>query len=288
MNFSLISLSEELKSQLSSMEQSRRMPHALIITGGSDTSREEFVRFLCMWAVCKEADKPCSECSACIKVKGGNHIDVYTAKGTGKTNSISVEEIRNITRDSIVIPNDADRKVYILTDADKRMNQEALNAFLKTMEEPSQNILFLLTAESLKALPQTILSRCTALTLENDVSISAEIYEEATNILKGIVGINELELLKATAVLSTRAKALELLPVVRSMLCDALSLSVNAQGIGKDEICRVLSKKLTKSKLIALMDATSDAISKVNRNVGLTLLSTWLCGEYRRITSCVM
>ncbi len=288
MNFSHISLSEELKSELTSMEGSRRMPHALIITGGDDTSREEFVRFLCMWAVCKEDDKPCGECSACIKVNGDNHIDVYRAKGTGKTNGISVDEIRNITRDTAIIPNEADRKVYILTDADKRMNQEALNAFLKTLEEPSQNILFLLTAESLKALPQTILSRCTALTLENVVNISAETKETAINILKGIVDINELTLLKATAALSTRQKALVILPVVRSMLCDTLTLSVNAQGVGDEEICRVLSKKLTKSKIIGLLDATSDAIQKTNRNVNLTLLSTWLCGEYRRITSCVM
>ncbi len=288
MNFSLINLSDELKSELTSMEQSRRMPHALIITGGSDTSREEFVRFLCMWVVCKQGDKPCGECSACLKVKGGNHIDVYRAKGTGKTGGISVDEVRNITRDTAIIPNEADKKVYILADADKRMNQEALNAFLKTLEEPSGDILFLLTAESLKALPQTILSRCTALTLENVVNISAETKESAVKILQGIADINELNLLKATAVLSTRKEALEILPVVRGMLCGALSLSVNAQGAGDEEICRVLAKKLTKSKLIALLDATSDAIQKTNRNVNLTLLSTWLCGEYRRITSCVM
>lgn len=288
MNFSLINLSDELKTELTSMEQSRRMPHALIITGGDDTSREEFVRFLCMWVVCKQGDKPCGQCSACLKVKGDNHIDVYRAKGTGKTNGISVDEVRNITRDTAIIPNEADKKVYILTDADKRMNQEALNAFLKTLEEPSGNILFLLTAESLKALPATILSRCTALTLENVVNISAETKESAVRILQGIADINELNLLKATAALSSRKAALEILPVVRSMLCDALSLSVNAQGTGDEEICRVLAKKLTKSKLIGLLDATSDAIRKTNRNVNLTLLSTWLCGEYRRITSCVM
>ena len=288
MNFSLISLSEELRSELSSMEQSRRMPHALIITGGDTASRLEFVRFLCMWVVCKEEQKPCGACAACKKVQGDNHIDVYHAKGTGKTNGISVDEIRSITRDTAIIPNEADKKVYILTDADKRMNQEALNAFLKTLEEPSQDILFLLTAESLKALPQTIISRCTALTLENTVNISDDTRKSAIGILQGITDINELELLKATAVLTTRQKALDILPVVRSMLCDALSLSVNAQGVTGEEICQTLAKKLTKSKLIRLLDVTSDAISKANRNVGLALLSTWLCGEYRRITSCVM
>lgn len=287
MNFSGFDFGESLCSQLSSMEESRRFPHAVIITGGNAQIRQELCNFLSMWAVCREDEKPCTECPQCKKAINQNHIDIYFAKGSGKTNGISVEEIRNITRDSAIMPHEANKKIYVLEDADKRMGNESLNAFLKTLEEPSQDTLFLLTAENVKAMPQTILSRCAMLSLESVSQVSEDTKTQAQNIVSAITGVNELTLLKSMAVLNSRQKALEILPVVRLMISDALALSVGAEVLTSDDITLSLSQRLTKSKLIGLIDATTDAINKTNRNVGLTLLSTWLCGEYRRII-CVM
>jgi len=286
-NFSQYEFGNMLEDQLCSMEKSRRMPHAVMITGGSEENRKELCQFLSMWAVCSAADKPCSECSQCKKVKNLNHSDVYYAKGKGKTNGIPVEEIRNINEDSVIIPNEAPRKIYILEDVDKRMGQESMNAFLKTLEEPMQATLFLLTAENTKAVPQTILSRCTVLSLQNTSEIKDEVMEYARSIVLGIVDKTELPLLKAASVFSTRQIALEILPVVRLILSDALSLSVGSLAICDEETAKSLSSRLTKNKIIMLIDATTDAINKINRNVGLGLLSTWLCSEYRRIL-CVM
>ncbi len=287
MNFSQYEFGSVLENQLGSMEKNHRMPHAVLITGGSEKLRKELCRFLSMWAVCIGSDKPCGECPQCLKVKNLNHSDVYFAKGKGKTNGISVEEIRNINEDSVIIPNEAPRKIYILEDVDKRMGQESMNAFLKTLEEPVQATIFLLTAENVKAVPQTILSRCTILSLQNTSDIKEDVMECAKKIVLGIIDKTELPLLKATAVLMSRQTALEILPVVRLILSDALSLSVGAQAICDEETAKALSVRLTKNKLIMLIDATTDAINKINRNVGLGLLSTWLCSEYRRIL-CVM
>lgn len=287
MNFSGFDFGESLCAQLSSMEESRRFPHAVIITGGNAQRRQELCNFLSMWAVCREDVKPCTECPQCKKAINQNHIDIYFAKGSGKTNGISVEEIRNITRDSAIMPHETNKKIYVLEDADKRMGNESLNSFLKTLEEPSQDTLFLLTAENVKAMPQTILSRCAMLSLESVSQVSEDAKAYAQNIVSAITGVNELTLLKAMAVLNSRQKALEILPVVRLMISDALALSVGAEGLSSDDTVLSLSRRLTKSKLIGLIDATTDAINKTNRNVGLTLLSTWLCGEYRRII-CVM
>lgn len=285
MNFQGTEFGEVLKGQLEAMEKSRRMPHALIITGGSDTTRREFAQFLCQWSVCVSAgEKPCLECSQCRKVQGNTHIDIYFAKGSGKTDVISVEEIRNITRDTAIMPHEAKKKVYVLYDADRRMGNESMNAFLKTLEEPMQDILFILTAENIKAVPQTILSRCTCLTLESSTQVTGEAKETAEAILMGIIDSSELTLLKATSLLSTRQKALEVLPVVRTVLCDALSVSVGSEALFDEKLAASLRQRLTKNKIIRLIDVTSDAINKTNRNVGLTLLTTWLCGEYRRIT----
>ena len=285
MNFLDKNFGDGIAGELNALEQSHRMPHAVIITGGDKKSREDLCNHLCMWAVCSsQGEKPCGVCNGCTKCKSSAHVDVYYAKGTGKTDSISVEEIRNITRDTAIIPNEADNKVYVLWDADKRMGGEALNAFLKTLEEPPKGILFLLTAENPKSLPETIRSRCATLTLDSVTTISEETKELAKEILLGIISVNELDLLKATAVLSTRAKALQVLPFVRVVLSDALALSVSSQALFDVDTASKLRARLTKDKIIKLIDATSDTINKVNRNVNPTLLSTWICGEYRRIS----
>lgn len=285
MNFLGLDLGEGLKNQLEAMEKSHRMPHALIITGGNESTRSAFADFLCKWCVCTaDSERPCGECPQCLKAESKNHIDIYFAKGSGKTDIISVEEIRNITRDTAIMPHEAYKKVYVLKDADKRMGNESMNAFLKTLEEPMQDILFILTAENVKAVPQTILSRCTCLTLESLRELSEETKEAAKAILLGIIDSSELNLLKATSLLSTRQKSLEILPVIRTVLCDALSISVGAKALFDEELASKLRQRLTKNKIIRLIDVTSDAINKTNRNVSPVLLSTWLCGEYRRIS----
>lgn len=267
------------------MEKSRRMPHAVIISSPDQKKREELMRLLSMHAVCTfEGETPCDECSGCIKAKAGNHPDIYFAKGKGKTDGISVDEIRNIVRDSVIIPSEAKKKVYVLLDADKRMGKEAQNAFLKTLEEPSQDTLFILTAENPKVLPVTILSRCAILQTDTELEAAKEDMELAKEILRGLVDLREMPLLKATFRLTSRKTALSVLPLVRRILSDALSLSVGAETLFDSECALILRQKLTKQKLIKLIDITTDAINKVNRNVTPVLLVTWLSGEYRRIS----
>lgn len=284
MNFENFTDNENIKAELISLEQSHRFPHALIINGGADSPRESLAKLLSKWAVCKSEERPCGNCSQCFKAEKGIHPDIYFAKGTGKTNSISVEEIRNITRACSIIANEADTKVFVIKDADKRMGTEALNAFLKTLEEPPQAILFLLLTEDAGSLPETVLSRCTVLNLEQKLEYSDETLEIAGKILLSIIETSELNLLKNTASLSDKATALEVLPCMRSILSDALSLTVSDEVILTKEYAETLSIKLTKKKLMALIETVNHAIYTIGRNVNLTLLSTWICGEFRRIT----
>lgn len=284
MNFADFENNENVKAELLSLEQSRRFPHALILNGGTVESRESLSRLLSKWAVCKSDDKPCSECIPCQKAQRGVHPDIYFAKGTGKTDVISVDEIRNITRACSIIANEADTKVFIIKDADKRMGVEALNAFLKTLEEPPQAILFLLTTEDAGVLPETVLSRCTVLNLEQSSGFSDETLELAKKILLSITETSELNLLKNTASLNDKATALEVLPAMRAILSDALSLTVSDETVLLKEYSEALSIKLTKKKLIGLIETVNNAIYTIGRNVNLSLMSTWICGEFRRIT----
>lgn len=284
MNFENLDGNKNLKAELASLEQSNRFPHALILNGGDEETRQKLTLLLSKWAVCKNEHKPCSECIPCQKAEKGVHPDIYFAKGSGKTDAISVDEIRNITRACSIIANEADTKVFVIKNADKRMGVEALNAFLKTLEEPPQAILFILTTEDAGTLPETVLSRCTVLNLEQSVTFSDETLALAHKILLSITETSELNLLKNLNALADKATALEVLPAMRAILSDALSLTVCEETLLSKDLSEVLSTKLTKKKIIGLIEAVNHSIYTIGRNVNLSLMSTWLCGEFRRIS----
>ncbi len=259
-----------------------RMPHAVLIQGGNENSRKEAVQFLSRYAVCSAENRPCGECKNCIKASAGGHSDIYTPKLSGKTNIISIEAIRELIKDASIIPNEADTKVFILYDVDKRMSEVVQNAFLKILEEPPQSTLFILTAESSKSMLPTILSRVQVFSLKNEDVVNEETDDLAKEIIKGILSPNEVSLLYATVKLKDRPTFKETLAVVSEYLRLGLNKSV---GVKVDnELASAIAKKLTKSRIISLIDLTSKAIMKADRNVNMALLCTWLCGEYRRIS----
>jgi DNA polymerase-3 subunit delta' len=85
------------------------------------------------------------------------HPDVETVRPEGQF--IKIDQVRAITGKLALIPFEARKRVVILAHAE-RMNPQAANAFLKTLEEPPQDTLLVLCAERASALPETIVSRC--------------------------------------------------------------------------------------------------------------------------------
>jgi DNA polymerase III subunit delta' len=99
----------------------------------------------------------CGNCSSCRKMIHGNHPDIHVLETQAQF--IRIDAIRNIQDQMTFKPLEGRRRVFIIDDADK-MNEQAANALLKTLEEPSaDNIIMLVTARPYW-LPQTILSRC--------------------------------------------------------------------------------------------------------------------------------
>lgn len=260
----------------------RRLPHAVLIEGGTNEKRQQAVQYLSQVAVCSSDKKPCMECANCIKASHNSHSDIYVPKLSGKTNIIRIEAIRDLIKDASIIPNEADTKVFILYDVDKTMSDIVQNAFLKILEEPPQSTLFILTAESSGRMLPTILSRVQTFSLKNETSVDENIDALAREIIDGILSPNEVKLLYATVKLNTKPLFKEVLCVVCEYLRMGLSKSVGAD-IGDEKACAI-AKKLTKTKIIALVELSSKAIIRADRNVNMTLLNTWLCGEYRRIS----
>ena len=273
---------EQVTELFSETLSAHRMPHAILITGGTPNLRDETVRFLSTAAVCSESNRPCGNCKHCIKALSGGHSDIYTPKLTGKTNTVSIDAIRELIRDASIIPNEADTKVFIIKDIDKSMSELVQNSFLKILEEPPLSTLFVLTAESTNRLLPTILSRVQVFSLKQEYSVNEEINEIAKEIIDGIISPGEIKLLYATARLNTRPIFKEVLTVVSEYLRLGLNRSVGVKN-DNEQACAI-AKKLTKSRIIELIDLTQKAIIRADRNVNMALLCTWLCGEYRRIS----
>lgn len=286
MNFSGFDGNDTLKSQLNAMTESRRFPHAVVISGGSSDKRRQLAELLAKWAVCScddENSRPCGKCRHCIKAEAHSHCDIITAQGSGKTDSISVEEIRKITKSTVIKPNEADRKVYLLFDADKRMMPVAQNAFLKTLEEPPKNVMFIMTCEKSSSLLSTVLSRCTVFTIEDEAEFSQEVLSLAHSIAVSVMDTREINLLLNLGKITDRQQAVSVLSCLRNIFRDGLALATGAGAITDEQAAEKLSQKLTKSRLVKLIDVVNDAIFKINYNLDMNLLTTWLCGELRRI-----
>ena len=102
---------------------------------------------------------PCRVCKHCVKVSRGVHPDVIPISVEDGKREITVDQIRALKKYLIVIPNEAERKVYVINDADL-MNRNAQNALLQALEEPPSYTVFILKTDNPAALLPTVRSRC--------------------------------------------------------------------------------------------------------------------------------
>ena len=109
--------------------------------------------------------RPCNQCKSCKQALNENHPDIIYVTHE-KPNVISVDNIRQqVNADIGIKPYSGDYKVYIIDEAEK-MNVQAQNALLKTLEEPPEYAIILLLATRSEAMLQTILSRCVVLNIK--------------------------------------------------------------------------------------------------------------------------
>ena len=138
--------------------------HAYIICGDDGAGKKLIADRFAAGLLCDgdpEAEKPCGSCIACMQTGSGNHPDIIYV--THEKKNITVGDIRTqVVGDISVKPYSGPFKIYIIADADK-MNEEAQNALLKTLEEPPEYAVILLLAQNTGAFLQTILSRCVTL-----------------------------------------------------------------------------------------------------------------------------
>ena len=132
--------------------------HAYLFCGTRGTGKTSTARILAKGMNClaPEGGRPCGVCENCMSIKNGTFMDVVEIDAASNN---GVENIREL-RESVKYPPVAGRcKVYIIDEV-HMLSTGAFNALLKTLEEPPENVMFILATTEVHKLPATILSRC--------------------------------------------------------------------------------------------------------------------------------
>ncbi len=145
-----------------------RLGHAYLFTGDQLDDLERLARVLAKTLNCQQpvrgahgsaAIDCCDACASCRKIDNDSHADVHWARPESRSRVITIDQMRELMREIQLKPTEAAYKVTVIAGAD-RLNPQAANAFLKTLEEPPpKSVLILLSTEPQRLL-ETILSRC--------------------------------------------------------------------------------------------------------------------------------
>ncbi|MCR4866283.1 MAG: DNA polymerase III subunit delta [Lachnospiraceae bacterium] len=164
--FSDIIGQDMIKEHLMNALKTGNISHAYIINGERYSGKEFIAKIFAMAIQCEKGDiDPCNECHACKQALSGNQPDIIHLTHE-KPNVITVDDIREqINSDIVIKPYACDRKIYIINEAEK-MNVQAQNALLKTLEEPPEYAVIIILTTNVDALLPTILSRCVVLNMK--------------------------------------------------------------------------------------------------------------------------
>ncbi len=157
---------KQLIEHLQSAIEMGKVSHAYILDGEKGAGKNFIANIFAAALQCEAGGtKPCGKCTSCKQAEGNNHPDIIRITHE-KPNTISVDDIRQqLCGDIMIKPYKGPYKIYIVDEAEK-LNVQAQNALLKTIEEPpAYAVILLLTTNSESFLP-TILSRCVTLHLK--------------------------------------------------------------------------------------------------------------------------
>lgn len=143
---------------LKNQVQHGRIAHAYLLCGTRGTGKTSTAKILSKAVNCLNSQdgEPCNECEMCKKITLGTAMDVTEMDAASHN---GVDDIRAIIEEVQYPPQEARFKVYIIDEV-HMLSMGAVNAFLKTLEEPPKNVIFILATTDPQKLPITILSRC--------------------------------------------------------------------------------------------------------------------------------
>ncbi len=244
----------------------------LVAPAGAER-REEAER-LASALLCGGERPPCGRCRDCRKSAAGIHPDQIRLerskddKGNPRR-ELYVDQIRAMTADAAIAPNESARKVYIIEEAE-RMNVQAQNALLKALEDPPGHACFILCTSAADALLPTVRSRCVRVALRGEERRESEYSPYAREYLLLAAAGKRAELLRFCMARAQLSRD-EL-----QALLEALRAELWAAARGESEA------SLSPNEIFALNALAERAEAMLQRNLGVRQVFGVLAAETLR------
>ena len=235
-----------------------KISHAYLFSGPRGTGKTSVAKIFAKAMNCpnQKEGEPCNECYICEAITNGSLEDVIEIDAASNN---GVDEIRDIRDKSTYAPSLAPHKVYIIDEV-HMLSTGAFNALLKTLEEPTENVVFILATTELHKIPATILSRVQRFEFK---SIRTPAIQDHLKAVLDKEGIDYEE--EAVAIIARRAEGG--MRDALSILDQALSLTAGAQLTTEtaEEITGSISQEALDLYVAALaaQDATA-ALDQLN------------------------
>lgn len=232
-----------------------KVTHAYLFCGPRGTGKTTMARILAKAVNCEnKAEAPCEKCENCLAANDGTHPDIIEINAANETH---VENIRDLIERARLAPMQGENKIYIIDEV-HQLSSAASSALLKTLEEPPENVIFILATTDPQKLLPTIISRC------QRYDFTKITTKQIANHLMHVANSESIKL--------EESAAYTIAQLAEGGMRDALSIldqsaSYSADNITEEEIERVYGLSTNEEKLELIKDMLACNVEGVIKRV---------------------
>ncbi|HIJ90827.1 MAG: DNA polymerase III subunit delta' [Desulfobulbaceae bacterium] len=259
LSFAEIIGQDKAKKLLHRAVEQNRLSHALLFKGPLGVGKKTFARILAAALNCQKpmGHEPCGQCPSCLKFRSSSHPDFIVIEPEGA--AIKINQVRELKKTLAFPPLEAKIRVALLCEI-HTMRREAANSLLKTLEEPPNQTMLILTADEAGVILPTILSRC------QTVPFFPLPQEEVAKILALEAGIEP----ESATTLAAMAEG--------SLGRARLLLAKDLLTLRREIIENLIRLEPDTPAAFLILGELAESAAKLKENLGelLELLTTWL------------